>query len=151
MQRIYLLATVGAAALLSACEQFGNFTGADQSQLQKTESSAFFDAVVANSADGYRTYLQAYPSGRYSSIAVELMTTCNAGVCASDQQLQDALFSAVAIARDRSPAPAGTAAAAQQATQPAASSAAPRASTTTPSTAATGAETRTQRLLAGNY
>jgi len=149
MKRIYLLATVGAAALLSACEQFGNLTGADQGQMQKTESGAFFDAIVENSADGYRSYLQSYPSGRYASLAVELMTTCNAGVCASDQQLQDALTSAVAIARGR---PVGTAAATTS-PQPAPKKATHAAtSAATPSTTpGTGATTRTQTRLAGSY
>lgn len=135
MKRFYLLASVGVIALLSACEQWGKLTNSERSQPKKTESAAFFDAVVANSADGYRSFLESYPSGRYTSIAVNLMTTCSAGTCASDKQLQEALLSAVAIARGQPAASTAAAAALQQ----------PAASTTR------SLDTRTQPISGSSY
>jgi len=99
MKRVYLLASVGIAVLVSSCAVGGKSTDQEQSLSPKTESAAFFDAVVLNTRDGYRQYLRSYPSGRYFDIALDLLTTCNSGSCASDTQLQVALSNAVAISR----------------------------------------------------
>jgi hypothetical protein len=99
MKRVYLLASVGAAALVSACGVWDRSTDREQSLSPQTEIIAFFNAVVSNSPDGYRHYLESYPSGRYCDIALDLLTTCTSGTCASDTQLQVALLNAVAIAR----------------------------------------------------
>ena len=100
MKRVYLLASVGIAALVSSCAT-GEKKSVDQEQplSQKTESAAFFDVVVLNTQDGYREYLRSYPAGRYFDIALDLLTICTTGTCASDTQLQMALSNAVAISR----------------------------------------------------
>jgi hypothetical protein len=106
MKRVYLLASVGIAALVSSCAT-GEKKSIDQEQSlpqtlpQKTESAAFFDVVVLNTRDGYREYLRSYPSGRYFDIALDLLTICTTGTCASDTQLQMALSNAVAISRSQ--------------------------------------------------
>lgn len=99
MKRVYLLASVGAAALVAACGMRDRSIDQEQSLCPQTESAAFFNAVASNSPDGYRDYLECYPSGRYVGIALDLLTTCTSGTCASDTQLQVALLNAVAIAR----------------------------------------------------
>lgn len=102
MKRIYLLASAGTAALLSACTTPESTATATQPCAPRSESAAFFDAVVANTEGGYRTFLAAFPHGKYSSIAIDLLTTCAPRACASDAQLQQALTSALAIARGES-------------------------------------------------
>jgi len=99
MKRVYLLTSVGAAALVSACGVWDRSADQKPSSSPQTEINAFFNAVVSNSPDGYRHYLESYPSGQYCDIALDLLTTCTSGTCASDTQLQTALSNAVAIAR----------------------------------------------------
>lgn len=104
VKRLYLLLSVGAAALLSACTLPPRDAGASNKQARvKPELTAFYGAVAENSAIGYRAFLKSYPSGKYSDIALDLLKGCVTSACASDEQLQLALRSAVSISRGQTP------------------------------------------------
>ena len=110
MKRYLILASLAISAFASACtpQNSGGFntTGAQPPTPAKGNTSgrspdlvAFFDAVVANDLESYRSFISAYPDSPYSWMAQDLMTQCASGTCATEEQIQAALGDAASAAR----------------------------------------------------